>query len=74
MCIEYLQLNKVIINNEYPLPIIDELFDQLQRANYFSKIELGWCYHPLRVTENDIPETNFRLIYDAWISKQIMVT
>ena len=40
LCIDYRQLNKVTIKNKYPLPRIDDLFDQLQGAEYFSKIEL----------------------------------
>ncbi|KAH0644954.1 hypothetical protein KY284_032838 [Solanum tuberosum] len=56
-------LNKVTINNKYPLPRIDDLFDQLQRANYFSKIYLPSGYHQLRVREVDIRKTAFRNWY-----------
>jgi len=45
MGIDYCQLNKVIVNNMYPLPGIDELFDQLQGARMFSKIDLHSGYH-----------------------------
>ena len=49
MCIDYRLLNKVTIKNKYPLPRIDDLFDQLQWASYFSKIDLILGYHQLRV-------------------------
>ena len=57
------QLNKVIIKNKYPLPRIVDLFDQLQGASYFSKIDLRSGYHQLRVRGKDIPKTAFRTIY-----------
>ena len=49
MCIDYRQLNKVIIKNMYPIRRIDDLFDQLQRACVFSKIELRSGYHQLKI-------------------------
>ncbi|KAH0641167.1 hypothetical protein KY285_037753 [Solanum tuberosum] len=63
MCIDYRQLNKVTIKNKYPLPRIDDLFDQLQGVSYFSKIDLIFGYHQLKVRECDIPKTAFRSRY-----------
>ncbi|GJX51217.1 putative reverse transcriptase domain-containing protein [Tanacetum coccineum] len=59
MCIDYRELNKLTVKNRYPLPRIDDLFDQLQGSCYFSKIDLRSGYHQLRVHEDDIPKTRF---------------
>ena len=63
MCIDYQELNKLTVKNRYPLPCIDDLFDQLQVASYFSKIDLRSEYHRLRVLEEDVPRIAFRTRY-----------
>ena len=63
MCIDYRELNKLTIKNRYPLPRIDDLFDQLQGSSVYSKIELRSGYHQLAVKEGDIPKTAFRTRY-----------
>ena len=55
LCIDYRHLNRVTIKNQYPLPRIDELFDQLRRARAYSKIDLRIGYHQLRVREERYP-------------------
>ncbi|GKC83323.1 putative reverse transcriptase domain-containing protein, partial [Tanacetum coccineum] len=63
MRIDYRELNKITIKNRYPLPRIDDLFDQLQGACYFYKIDLRSGYHQLRVHEDDIPKIVFQMRY-----------
>nr|GEX86012.1 putative reverse transcriptase domain-containing protein [Tanacetum cinerariifolium] len=63
MCIDYRELNKLTVKNCYPLPIIDDLFDQLQGSSVYSKIDLRSRNHQLRIKEEDIPITTFRTWY-----------
>ncbi|KAI3745512.1 hypothetical protein L1987_58626 [Smallanthus sonchifolius] len=63
MCIDYRELNKVTIKNRYPLPCIDDLFDQLQGSSFYSKIDLRSDYHQLRVQDEHISKTTFRTRY-----------
>ncbi|GJW79357.1 hypothetical protein Tco_0141039 [Tanacetum coccineum] len=63
MYIVYRELNKITIKNRYPLPRIDDLFDQFQGSRYFSKIDLCSGYQQLRVHEDDNPKTAFRTRY-----------
>ncbi|GKF92531.1 putative reverse transcriptase domain-containing protein, partial [Tanacetum coccineum] len=63
MCIDYRELNKLTVKNRYPLPRIDDLFDQLQGSIVYSKIDLRSGYHHLRVREEDISKTTFRTRY-----------
>ncbi|GJT27329.1 putative reverse transcriptase domain-containing protein [Tanacetum coccineum] len=63
MCIDYWEINKLTIKNHYPLPRIDDLFNQLQGLSVYSKIDLRSGYHQLRVRDEDIPKTAFRTRY-----------
>ncbi|GKC04361.1 reverse transcriptase domain-containing protein [Tanacetum coccineum] len=64
MCIDYRELNKLTVKNRYPLLRIDDLFDQLQGSRVYSKIDMRFGYHQLRVREEDILKTTFRTRYD----------
>jgi len=66
MCIDYRSLNEVTIKNKYPLPRIDDLFDQLQGAKYFSKIDLRSGYYQLKIRPSDVPKTAFVTRYGQY--------
>jgi hypothetical protein len=66
MCIDYRSLNEVTIKNKYPLPRIEDLFDQLRGASVFSKIDLRSSYHQLRIRPSDIPKTTFITKYGLY--------
>jgi hypothetical protein len=66
MCIDYRSLNEVTIKNKYPLPRIEDLFDQMKGASVFSKIDLRSGYHQLKIQELDIPKTAFHTQYGLY--------
>jgi hypothetical protein len=66
LCVDYHALNEVTIKNKYPLPRIDDLFDQLRGACVFSKIDLRLGYNQLKIQEDDIPKTAFILRYGMY--------
>ena len=66
MVVDYHVLNEVTIKNKYPLPMINDLFDQLQGAKVFSKINLRSGYHQLKIQEQDIPKTAFTTRYGLY--------
>ncbi|KAL4291313.1 hypothetical protein GQ457_14G016130 [Hibiscus cannabinus] len=63
LCIDYRQLNRLKIKKKYPLPRIEDLFDQLRDASVFSKIDLWSAYYQMRVKDADVPKTTFRTCY-----------
>jgi hypothetical protein len=66
MCIDYRSLNEVTIKNRYPLPRIEDLFDQMKGASVFSNIDLRSGYHQLKIWESDIPKTAFYTRYGLY--------
>ena len=66
MVVDYRGLNEVTIKNKYPLPMINDLFDRLQGAKVFSKIDLRSGYHQLKIREQDIPKTAFTTRYGLY--------
>ncbi|KAA3466329.1 DNA/RNA polymerases superfamily protein [Gossypium australe] len=71
LCIDYRQLNKVTVKNKYPLPRIDNLFDQLKGATVFSKIDLRSGYYQLRVKDSDVPKTAFQTSKSEFWLKEV---
>ena len=66
MCIDYHQFNRVAIQNRYPLPRIDDPFDQLQDTTILSKIDLRSGYHQLEISREDVPKMAFRTCYRSY--------
>ena len=66
MCVDYRSLNEVTIKNKYPLPRIEDLFDQLKGACVFSKIDLRSGYQQLRIWPSDIPKIAFTTRYGLY--------
>ena len=66
LCVDYRPVNKKTIKNKYPLPNINELFEQLKGAQVFSKLDLRMRYHQIRIREEDIPKTAFRTSFGSY--------
>ena len=66
ICVDYRQLNCVMIKNKYPLSRIDDLFDQLKGSSYFLKIDLRSSYHQFRIKEEDIAKMAFQSRYEHY--------
>jgi len=66
LCVDYRKLNDLTIKNKYPLPRIDDLFDQLSGARVFSQLDLATGFHQLRIAEDSIPLTSFRTRYGSY--------
>jgi hypothetical protein len=66
MCFDYRSLNEVTIKNKYPLPRIEDLFDQMKGTSVFSKIDLRLGYHQLKIRESEIPKTAFCTRYGLY--------
>lgn len=66
ICMDYCHLNKLTIKNKYPLPRINELFDQVMGETIFFKIDLRSSYHQIRIKEEDIAKTAFRTCYEHY--------
>ena len=66
LCIDYRALNKITIRNKYPIPLIEDLFDRLGQAKYFTKMDLRKGYYQVRIAEGDEPKTTCVTRYGAF--------
>jgi hypothetical protein len=66
MCVDYRSLNDVTVKNKYPLPRIEDLFDQMRGARVFSKIDLRTSYHQMKIRPSDIPKMDFSTRYGLY--------
>ena len=66
MCVDYRTLNKKTITNWYPIPRIDELLDELHGVVYFSKIDVLFGYHQIRMREEDVEKMAFHCHYEHY--------
>jgi hypothetical protein len=66
MCVDYRTLNDVTVKNKYPLPRIEDLFDQMRGARVFSKTDLRLGYHQMKIRPSDIPKTDFSTRYGLY--------
>jgi hypothetical protein len=66
MCVDYRSLNDVTVKNKYPLPRIEDLFDQMRGARVLSKIDLRSGYHQMKIRPSDFPKTDFSTRYGLY--------